>query len=103
MHEALMHSGCEHELKGDAFKHHELKHLRCKHGLRHSWFITMDIVEIQNFKALQRQCTYALKVLGLWTKLKFKTQKYFKDDGLMHWWIQNYVCNWNSRLMSQYH
>jgi hypothetical protein len=63
-----MHSRCGHELKGDA-----LTHLGCKHRLRHSWFITMDIVEIQNFKTLQRQCIDALKDLGLCTQLKFKT------------------------------
>ncbi len=63
-----MHSRCGHELKGDA-----LRHLRCKHRLRDSWFITMDIVEIQNFKTLQRQCIDALKDLGLCTQLKFKT------------------------------
>jgi hypothetical protein len=73
MHEALMHSGCAHELKGDALRHHELRHSRCKHGLKHSWLITMDIVETQNFKALQQQCTHAPKDLGLWTQLKFKT------------------------------
>jgi hypothetical protein len=33
----------------------------------------MDIVEIQNFKTLQRQCIDALKDLGLCTQLKFKT------------------------------